>query len=263
MIEREQQKLNALYDEYTSKYGLLNSRANRLAFSDDSSYPLLCSLEELDEYGNLKRKADMFTKRTIRQQSAITSVDTASEALALSIGEKARVDMAYMSLLTGKSEEELFSELQGAIFLNPLYVSGSNRHEQYLPADEYLSGNVREKLAVAKNSATYNAAFAVNVEALEQVQPKDLAASEIDVRLGATWLPVETVQQFIFDLLSPSYYARNKIKVHYSKPTAIWNIENKKRRLRKCRGQYYLWDKTGKCLQDHRRNAEPQRRPCV
>lgn len=227
LIEREQQKLNALYDEYTSKYGLLNSRANRLAFSDDSSYPLLCSLEELDEYGNLKRKADMFTKRTIRQQSAITSVDTASEALALSIGEKARVDMAYMSLLTGKSEEELFSELQGAIFLNPLYVSGSNKHEQYLLADEYLSGNVREKLAVAKNSATYNAAFAVNVEALEQVQPQDLAASEIDVRLGATWLPVETVQQFIFDLLSPSYYARNKIKVHYSKPTAIWNIESK------------------------------------
>ena len=227
LIEREQQKLNALYDEYTGKYGLLNSRANRLAFSDDSSYPLLCSLEELDEYGNLKRKADMFTKRTIRQQSAITSVDTASEALALSIGEKAKVDMAYMSLLTGKGEEELFSELQGAIFLNPLYVSGSNRHEQYLPADEYLSGNVREKLAVAKNSATYNAAFSVNVEALEQVQPQDLAASEIDVRLGATWLPVETVQQFIFDLLSPSYYARNKIKVHYSKPTAIWNIENK------------------------------------
>ena len=227
LIEREQQKLNALYDEYTSKYGLLNSRANRLAFSDDSSYPLLCSLEELDEYGNLKRKADMFTKRTIRQQSAITSVDTASEALALSIGEKAKVDMAYMSLLTGKGEEELFSELQGAVFLNPLYVSGSNRHEQYLLADEYLSGNVREKLAVAKNSATYNAAFSVNVEALEQVQPKDLAASEIDVRLGATWLPVETVQQFIFDLLSPSYYARNKIKVHYSRPTAIWNIESK------------------------------------
>ena len=227
LIEREQQKLNALYDEYTSKYGLLNSRANRLAFSDDSSYPLLCSLEELDEYGNLKRKADMFTKRTIRQQSAITSVDTASEALALSIGEKAKVDMAYMSLLTGKGEEELFSELQGAVFLNPLYVSGSNKHEQYLLADEYLSGNVREKLAVAKNSATYNAAFAVNVEALEQVQPKDLAASEIDVRLGATWLPVETVQQFIFDLLSPSYYARNKIKVHYSRPTAIWNIESK------------------------------------
>lgn len=132
-----------------------------------------------------------------------------------------------MSLLTGKGEEELFSELQGAVFLNPLYVSGSNKHEQYLLADEYLSGNVREKLAVAKNSATYNAAFSVNVEALEQVQPQDLAASEIDVRLGATWLPVETVQQFIFDLLSPSYYARNKIKVHYSRPTAIWNIENK------------------------------------
>lgn len=227
LIEREQQKLNALYDGYTSQYGLLNSRANRLAFSDDSSYPLLCSLEELDEYGNLKRKADMFTKRTIRQQSTITSVDTASEALALSISEKARVDMAYMSLLTGKSEEELFSELQGAIFLNPLYVSGSNKHEQYLLADEYLSGNVREKLVVAKNSATYNAAFAVNVEALEHVQPQDLAASEIDVRLGATWLPVETVRQFIFDLLSPSYYARNKIKVHYSRATAIWNIENK------------------------------------
>ena len=227
VIKREQKNLNTLYDGYMRQYGLLNSRANRLAFSDDSSYPLLCSLEELDEYGNLKRKADMFTKRTIRQQSAITSVDTASEALALSIGEKAKVDMAYMSLLTGKSEEELFSELQGAVFLNPLYVSGSNKHEQYLLADEYLSGNVREKLAVAKNSATYNAAFSVNVEALEQVQPQDLAASEIDVRLGATWLPVETVQQFIFDLLSPSYYARNKIKVHYSRPTAIWNIENK------------------------------------
>lgn len=226
-ISREQHNLNILYDDYTKQYGLLNSRGNKLAFADDSSYPLLCSLEELDEYGNLKRKADMFTKRTIRQQNAITSVDTASEALALSIGEKAKVDMAYMSLLTGKSEEELFSELQGAVFLNPLYVAGSNKHEQYLLADEYLSGNVREKLVVAKNSATYNAAFAVNVEALEQVQPQDLAASEIDVRLGATWLPVETVQQFIFDLLSPSYYARNKIKVHYSRPTAIWNIENK------------------------------------
>lgn len=228
LIEREQQKLNALYDEYTGKYGLLNSRANRLAFSDDSSYPLLCSLEELDEYGNLKRKADMFTKRTIRQQSAITSVDTASEALALSIGEKAKVDMAYMIELTGKTEEQLFDELKGVIFLNPMHGYGNNEQEKYLPADEYLSGNVREKLEWAKRSMALNPEdYTVNVEALTNVQPQDLAASEIDVRLGATWLPVETVQQFIFDLLSPSYYARNKIKVHYSKPTAIWNIENK------------------------------------
>lgn len=228
VIEREQQKLNALYDEYTSKYGLLNSRANRLAFSDDSSYPLLCSLEELDEYGNLKRKADMFTKRTIRQQSAITSVDTASEALALSIGEKAKVDMAYMIELTGKTEEQLFDELKGVIFLNPMHGYGSKEQEKYLPADEYLSGNVREKLEWAKRSmALYPEDYTANVEALTSVQPKDLAASEIDVRLGATWLPVETVQQFIFDLLSPSYYARNKIKVHYSRATAIWNIENK------------------------------------
>lgn len=228
LIEREQQKLNALYDEYTSKYGLLNSRANRLAFSDDSSYPLLCSLEELDEYGNLKRKADMFTKRTIRQQSAITSVDTASEALALSIGEKAKVDMAYMIELTGKTEEQLFDELKGVIFLNPMHGYGNNEQEKYLPADEYLSGNVREKLEWAKRSMALNPEdYTVNVEALTNVQPKDLSASEIDVRLGATWLPVETVQQFIFDLLSPSYYARNKIKVHYSRLTAIWNIENK------------------------------------
>lgn len=228
LIEREQQKLNALYDEYTSKYGLLNSRANRLAFSDDSSYPLLCSLEELDEYGNLKRKADMFTKRTIRQQSAITSVDTASEALALSIGEKAKVDMAYMMELTGKTEEQLFDELKGVIFLNPMHGYGSKEQEKYLPADEYLSGNVREKLEWAKRSMALNPEdYTTNVEALTSVQPKDLSASEIDVRLGATWIPVETVQQFIFDLLSPSYYASNKIKVHYSKPTAIWNIENK------------------------------------
>lgn len=228
LIEREQQKLNALYDEYTSKYGLLNSRANRLAFSDDSSYPLLCSLEELDEYGNLKRKADMFTKRTIRQQSAITSVDTASEALALSIGEKAKVDMAYMIELAGKTEEQLFDELKGVIFLNPMHGYGSKDQEKYLPADEYLSGNVREKLEWAKRSMALNPEdYTANVEALTSVQPKDIAASEIDVRLGATWLPVETVRQFIFDLLSPSYYARNKIKVHYSRATAIWNIENK------------------------------------
>ena len=228
LIEREQQKLNALYDGYTSKYGLLNSRANRLAFSDDSSYPLLCSLEELDEYGNLKRKADMFTKRTIRQQSAITSVDTASEALALSIGEKAKVDMAYMIELAGKTEEQLFDELKGVIFLNPMHGYGSKDQEKYLPADEYLSGNVREKLEWAKRSMALNPEdYTANVEALTSVQPKDLAASEIDVRLGTTWLPVETVRQFIFDLLSPSYYARNKIKVHYSRATAIWNIENK------------------------------------
>lgn len=227
-ISREQQNLNILYDEYTKKYGLLNSRGNKAAFSDDSSYPLLCSLEILDEQGNLKRKADMFTKRTINPNREITSVDTAGEALALSIGEKAKVDMAYMAELTGKTEEQLFNELKGVIFLNPMHGYGGGEQEKYLPADEYLSGNVREKLIWAKRSAKlYPEDYAVNVEALERVQPKDLTASEIDVRLGASWLPAEAVRQFIFDLLQPSSYARAKLKVHHSKQTEIWNIEGK------------------------------------
>jgi len=228
VISEEQQRLNSLYDRYTKNYGLLNSRANKLAFSDDSSYPLLCSLEVLDEKGNLKRKADMFSKRTIRQQSSITSVDTASEALAVSIGDKACVDMEYMSTLTGKDEALLYADLKGVIFLNPMYGYGSSKGNKYLTADEYLSGNVREKLAWAKRSAEQNPEdYTVNVEALEKVQPIDLTASEIEVRLGASWLPTEVVRQFILELLQPSYYARTKLKVHHSKQTEIWNIESK------------------------------------
>lgn len=228
LIEQEQRTLNHLYDEFTAKYGLLNSRGNNMAFSDDSSYCLLCSLEVLDENGSLVRKADMFSKRTIRQQEAITSCDTATDALALSLSEKAMIDMDYMAELTGKNEETLFSELKGVIFLNPLYGYGNNTERKYLTADEYLSGNVREKLAWARKSAAQNPDdYLVNVEALEKVQPTDLTASEIDVRLGATWLPQEDVQRFMVELLKPAYYASSKIKVHYSPLTAEWNISNK------------------------------------
>lgn len=228
MIEQEQRTLNHLYDEFTAKYGLLNSRGNNMAFSDDSSYCLLCSLEVLDENGSLVRKADMFSKRTIRQQEAITSCDTATDALVLSLSEKAMIDMDYMAGLTGKNEETLFSELKGVIFLNPLYGYGNNTERKYLTADEYLSGNVREKLAWARKSAAQNPDdYLVNVEALEKVQPTDLTAFEIDVRLGATWLPQEDVQRFMVELLKPAYYASSKIKVHYSPLTAEWNISNK------------------------------------
>ena len=217
-IAEEQRKLNALYDSFTSKYGLLNSRANYMAFSDDSAYCLLCSLEVLDENGNLERKADMFTKRTIRQQSVITSVDTASEALAVSIAEKARIDMPYMAQLTGKTEEQLADELTGVIFLNP-------KTKQYETADEYLSGDVRWKLQLLKEID--DPKYTANMAALEKAQPKDLSASEIDVRLGATWLPPKDIEQFIYELLSTAYYLRNRIKVHYSPITAAWNIEGK------------------------------------
>ena len=228
LIEQEQRTLNHLYDEFTAKYGLLNSRGNNMAFSDDSSYCLLCSLEVLDENGSLVRKADMFSKHTIRQQEAITSCDTATDALALSLSEKAMIDMDYMAELTGKNEETLFSELKGVIFLNPLYGYGNNSERKYLTADEYLSGNVREKLAWARKSAEQNPDdYLVNVEALEKVQPVDLTASEIDVRLGATWLPQEDIQRFMVELLKPAYYASSKIKVHYSPLTAEWNISNK------------------------------------
>ena len=228
LIEQEQRTLNHLYDEFTAKYGLLNSRGNNMAFSDDSSYCLLCSLEVLDENGALERKADMFSKRTIRQQEAITSCDTATDALVLSLSEKAMIDMDYMAELTGKNEETLFSELKGVIFLNPLYGYGNNTERKYLTADEYLSGNVREKLAWARKSAEQNPDdYLVNVEALEKVQPTDLTASEIDVRLGATWLPQEDIQRFMVELLKPAYYASSKIKVHYSPLTAEWNISNK------------------------------------
>ena len=227
-IKSEQDKLNYIYDSFTKKYGLLNSRANRLVFSDDSSYCLLCSLEIIGENGELKRKADMFTKRTIKPHVKVTAVSTASEALAVSIGEKARVDMPFMCELTGKSEQEIFEELKGVIFLNPEYTSEYGYKEKYLTSDEYLSGNVRQKLELAKRTAKlYPEDYNINVEMLEKVQPQDLSASEISVRLGATWLPTDDVQNFIFELLQTPRYAQWNIKVHYSEYTAEWNIENK------------------------------------
>ena len=227
-IKSEQDKLNYIYDSFTKKYGLLNSRANRLVFSDDSSYCLLCSLEIIGENGELKRKADMFTKRTIKPHVKVTAVSTASEALAVSIGEKARVDMPFMCELTGKSEQEIFEELKGVIFLNPEYTSEYGHEEKYLTSDEYLSGNVRQKLELAKRTTKlYPEDYNINVEMLEKVQPQDLSASEISVRLGATWLPTDDVQNFIFELLQTPRYAQWNIKVHYSEYTAEWNIENK------------------------------------
>ena len=221
-IRAEQQKLNRLYDRFTEKYGLINSRGNALAFADDSSYYLLCSLEMLDDEDKtkLKGKADMFTKRTIRQRQSVTSVDTAAEALALSIGEKARVDMGYMSQLTGKSEDDIIDELNGVIFLDPVYGD-------WQTADEYLSGNVRQKLREAENAAVDSPGYLPNVEALRAAQPKDLDASEIEVRLGATWIDKKYIQQFMFELLEPPLYARRSLEVNYSEFTAEWNISGK------------------------------------
>jgi N12 class adenine-specific DNA methylase len=227
-IKAEQEKLNRLYDEFTKKYGLINSRANVSAFSQDSSYSLLSALEVLDDNGELERKADLFTKRTIKPHTPVTSVDTASEALAVSMGEKATVDMAYMCALTGKTEQEIFEDLKGVIFLNPLYGYGDSSEPKYLMADEYLSGNVREKLALARKSAElYPEDYTVNVEAMEKVQPKDLSASEIFVQLGSTWVPEEIVQQFMFEFLDTPRWAYWNIKVHYSKFTSEWNVEGK------------------------------------
>ena len=227
-IKQAQEKLNTLYDSFTKKYGLINSRANTSAFSDDSSYALLSALEVINEDGELERKADMFFKRTIKPHKPVTEVDTADEALAVSMGEKAAIDMEYMMELSGISEEELFSDLKGVIFLNPLYEYGNSYEPKYLMADEYLSGNVREKLATAKRSATlYPEDYTVNVQALEKVQPKDLTASEISVRLGATWIPPEIFQQFMFEFLDTPRYAQWNIKVHYSQFTGEWNIEGK------------------------------------
>ena len=227
-IQREQAHLNELYDAFTKKYGLINNRGNVSAFSQDSSFSLLSALEVIGEDGELERKADMFFKRTIKPHTPVTSVDTASEALAVSMGEKARVDMEYMCELTGKTENEIYQELKGVIFLNPLYGYGNEASPKYLMADEYLSGNVREKLIVAKRSAeVYPEDYTVNVEALEKVQPKDLTASEIAVRLGATWIPPEIVEQFMFEFLDTPRYAQWRIKVHYSPFTSEWNIENK------------------------------------
>lgn len=227
-IKAEQERLNRLYDTFSGKYGLINSRANTSAFSQDSSFSLLSALEIIGEDGELERKADMFSKRTIKPHTPVTSVDTASEALAVSLGEKATIDMDYMMELYGKSENEIFEDLKGVIFLNPLYEYGNSYEPKYLMADEYLSGNVREKLKIAKNSAElYPEDYKVNVEALQKVQPKDLTASEISVRLGATWLPPDDVQEFIFHLLETPRYAQWNIKVHFSPFTSEWNIEGK------------------------------------
>jgi len=222
VISTEQENLNRLYDAFTQKYGLINSRGNYLAFAADESYFLLCSLEVLDDEGNFKRKADMFTKRTIKPHREITSVETASEALALSIGEKARVDLSYMAKLTGKTQEEIVTELQGVIFRVP-----NTEPARYVAADEYLSGDVREKLKVAEIAAKSDPALTLNVEALKQVIPKDLSAAEIAVRLGTTWIPESDIQQFVMELLTPSSHAAGRIKVRYTPYNGDWFIENK------------------------------------
>ena len=222
MIQSEQENLNRLYDAFTKKYGLINSRGNYLAFAADESYFLLCSLEVLDDEGKFKRKADMFSKRTIKPHREVTFVETASEALALSIGEKARVDLSYMAQLTGKTQEEIIKDLQGVIYKVP-----SSEPARYVTADEYLSGNVREKLKIAGIAAKADPEFAVNVSALEKVIPKDLPASEISVRLGTTWIPQEDIQQFMVELLTPSSYAVGRLKVRYTAYNGDWFIENK------------------------------------
>ena len=227
-IQAEQVRLNELYDDFSKKYGLINARANNSAFSSDSSYCLLSSLEVLDDEGNFIRKADMFSKRTIKQKVTILSVDTASEAYALSLAEKAKIDMPYMMELTGKSEQELFEDLKGVIFLNPMHTSDEDGRPKYLPADEYLSGNVREKLEWARRSAElYPEDYSENVRALEAVQPVHLTASEISVRLGATWLPPEIAEQFMFELFGTPRYCQWNIHVHYAQYTGEWNVEGK------------------------------------
>ena len=222
LIHTEQENLNRLYDSFTKQYGLINNRGNYLAFASDESYFLLCSLEVLDDEGNFKRKADMFTKRTIKPHREITSVETASEALALSIGEKARVDLPYMEQLTGKPKEEIIKDLQGVIFRIP-----ATEPAQYVTADEYLSGNVRAKLITAEAAAKENPEFAVNAQALKQVIPQDLSAAEISVRLGTTWIPQEDIQRFVIELLTPSSYAQSRIRVRYTPINGDWFIENK------------------------------------
>lgn len=240
LIRTEQENLNRLYDSFTQQYGLINSRGNYLAFASDESYFLLCSLEVLDDEGNFKRKADMFTKRTIKPHREITSVETASEALALSIGEKARVDLPYMEQLTGKPKEEIIKDLQGVIFRIP-----AAEPAQYVTADEYLSGNVRAKLITAEAAAKENPEFAVNAQALRQVIPQDLSAAEISVRLGTTWIPQEDIQRFVMELLTPSSYAASRIKVRYTPINGDWFIENKSSQLRECKGGQHLRYKEG------------------
>ena len=225
-IRAQMAELNRRYDDFSEKYGLINDRANRLAFADDSSYYLLCALEVLDEDGRLERKADMFTKRTIKPHEAVTTVDTASEALAVSISEKACVDMAYMEQLTGKTGEELADELRGVIFRVPGQTEPDGT-PHYVTADEYLSGNVRRKLRQAQRAAEQDPAFAVNVEALTAAQPKDLDASEIEVRLGATWIDKEYIQQFMYETFDTPFYLQRSIEVHYTPFTAEWQISGK------------------------------------
>ena len=226
-IKAQQAKLNTLYDDYTKKYGLINSRGNALAFSEDSSYFLLCSLEILDEYGELERKADMFTKRTIRAKHEVTKVDTADEALAVSLAEKAKIDIPFMENLSGKTEQELYADLKGVIFLNPEHKTFPESEPKYLTADEYLSGNVREKLSQAEQFSKDSSEYRINAEYLKKVQPTDLTASEISVKLGTIWIPEEYIKEFVFELLSPNYYARSKIDVKYSELTGEWNIQGK------------------------------------
>ena len=226
-IKAQQAKLNTLYDDYTKKYGLINSRGNSLAFSEDSSYFLLCSLEVLDEYGELERKADMFTKRTIRAKHEVTKVDTADEALAVSLAEKAKIDIAFMEKLSGKTEQQLYEDLHGVIFLNPEHEISPEYEPKYLTADEYLSGNVREKLSQAEQFSKDSSEYRVNAEYLEKVQPKDLTPGEISVKLGTTWIPEKYIEEFVFELLSPNYYAQSKIEVKYSNLTGEWNIQGK------------------------------------
>ncbi|MGN0678647.1 MAG: YodL domain-containing protein, partial [Oscillospiraceae bacterium] len=227
-IQEQQSKLSRLYDDFSGKYGLINSPANERAFREDSSYHLLSSLEILNEDGNLERKADMFTKRTIKQRSEITAVDTSSEALAVSISEKAGVNMQYMEKLTGKTEEEIYNDLKGVIFINPLYGLGNESVPKYLTSDEYLSGNIREKLAVAQRSAELHPEdYAVNVDALTKAMPKPLEASEIDVRLGATWISTDIVKQFIMETLQTPRFLNRFINVNFSKYTSEWNVDGK------------------------------------
>lgn len=226
-IEREQHRLNEVYDRFVKKYGYINSRGNSSAFSDDSSYFLICSLEIFKD-GEFERKADMFTKRTIQPHIAKTHADTAIEAYGISIGEKGKIDMPFMCQLTGKSEEEIYADLKGVIFLNPMYNYGGDNGERYLPADEYLSGNVRKKLELAKKSAEfYPDDYTVNVEALEKVQPVDLKANEITVTLGTTWIPIEIINRFMHETFQTPFYTRAVIRVHYNELANVWNIENK------------------------------------
>lgn len=226
-IEREQHRLNEVYDRFVKKYGYINSRGNSSAFSDDSSYFLICSLEMFKD-GEFERKADMFTKRTIQPHIAKTHADTAIEAFGISIGEKGKIDMPFMCQLTGKSEEEIYADLKGVIFLNPMYNYGGDNGERYLPADEYLSGNVRKKLEIAKKSAElYPDDYTVNVEALEKVQPVDLKANEITVTLGTTWIPIEIINRFMHETFQTPFYTRAVIRVHYNELANVWNIENK------------------------------------